>query len=653
MCLVSTRTRANAGGRGALAARMLALSLVLMVGCAQASAPRGLAQSPARFDPRAVALPLEELPAGYVLDAARTTFEERADGTLVHEAVYVREPGGPAATGPGLLKFGIGRLGSALLAAEQFVAVRQAYQQAGWSERGVPLLGDEATGFVSEAGALDSSYLFVFRFGRQLVASTVAGPNGSASLDHALGYAVRLSARLDAALAALPPDPPETVAVVPAAPPIQPSELPATESKRGAAATGESRPSARAVTVPTLVSDANVEEAPELGEGLRLGGFSGLFALDKDGTTFLSLTDRGPNGEVQIRGKKGMSFPLPSYSPRIVKLRLEGGKLRVAETVQLKLLDGFTDVITNTRDVSGLPAFDGVGEVPYDANSRDRLPFDPYGVDTEGITVDPRDGSYWLAEEYGPSIMHVSVDGTILLRLVPRGVDLGGPGQTVRGLLPGSLSKRKANRGFEGIAIAPDGSRVFAIMQSPLSNPDKKAGEASRHIRLVALDTSNADQPKLIGMYLYQAESFKDVGGKDQDDIKIGDLAALSATRMLASERDSDEGGSHKKVYVIDLAEATDITERESVSGKTVEQVSEADLRKAGIKLVGKALVVDLAKLGYRPDKLEGLAVVDANTLAVINDNDFGIDSIDDKSRVIKSNTPSRLVLIRVPEPLR
>jgi hypothetical protein len=191
------------------------------------------------------------------------------------------------------------------------------------------------------------------------------------------------------------------------------------------------------------------------------------------------------------------------------------------------------------------------------------------------------------------------------------------------------------------------------MLQSPLLYPDRKAGEASRHIRLAVLDTSDGDNPKLAGVYLYQSQKASEVGAPEQDDIKIGDIAAVTRTRILVGERDSIEGGSHKKVYLVDIAGATDVTERERVDGKTLEQASEADLKKAGIEYVKKSMVVDLAKLGFSPDKFEGMALVDATTLAVVNDNDFGISAIDSRGKVVREGLPPRLVIVRVPEPIQ
>jgi hypothetical protein len=56
-----------------------------------------------------------------------------------------------------------------------------------------------------------------------------------------------------------------------------------------------------------------------------------------------------------------------------------------------------------------------------------------------------------------------------------------------------------------------------------------------------------------------------------------------------------------------------------------VKMQSDASFARLGITPVAKRLFADLGAIGYYTvDRLEGLALIDENTLAVINDNDFG-----------------------------
>jgi hypothetical protein len=402
-----------------------------------------------------------------------------------------------------------------------------------------------------------------------------------------------------------------------------------------------------AVAAPTVVGDANLEAAPLLGESLQLGGFSGLVSLDREGTRFVAVTDRGPVSELASGDGRLMVMPLPAYTPSIVKLRLQDGQLRVAERIGLRLPAGFGNPRTGTAFVTGLPNGDA-DAAAFDRTGRHRWGNDPDGLDPSGIALDPRDGSYWISEEYGPSILHVAADGTILLRLMPSGLAADAPGENVRTILPAELARRRWGHGFAGLAVSPDGGRLVAIMESALANPDGPAGEASRIVRLVSLDLT-AGEPRLDGLFLYLTQPYEQAGAAEQAAVKVGDVVALGPNRVLVAERDSADDSGYRTVFSVDLEPATNLLGQWDSAGPSPEQLGEHELYRRGVRWAAKSPLVNLADLGWRLAALKGLALVDESTIAVVNDNNFGFAGFDGSGALQPNGVPTRLTIVHLP----
>ena len=169
--------------------------------------------------------------------------------------------------------------------------------------------------------------------------------------------------------------------------------------------------------------------------------------------------------------------------------------------------------------------------------------------------------------------------------------------------------------GFEAVAYW-DGL-LYAFIQSPIDNPDVPNDANSKtgvSIRILAFDTMRTES---VGEYLYVLEG----NGSD----KIGDAVALNENEILVIERDLAIGpGSQKKIFRINVGEATNV--HELAEDTPFESLTEQELVDIGVAPVTKTLIIDLAEAGYDfSDKPEGLALIDENTLAVLNDNDFGL----------------------------
>lgn len=361
------------------------------------------------------------------------------------------------------------------------------------------------------------------------------------------------------------------------------------------------------------------------GQDILLGGFSGLFfeGVDEAGDLkFITHPDRGPNAEPVDLDGDGMAerpFALPDFQAELVRFTYSPatGALTITERLGLTRDDGTP--ITGLPNLSGDAGMAFADEVPIDLTGN-LLEMDPFGADMEGVAV-ADDGSFWMVDEYRPAIYHFDPAGVLLARFVPEGSNDDEAGVDV-GIeaLPEVLAQRRVNRGFEAVAFA-DGI-LYAFIQSPLDNPDTANdanSKASTTARIVAFDTATG---ATVGQYLYPLDG----GALD----KIGDAVALPDGDLLVIERDSAVGpGAQKLIYRVSMADATNIHGRADLpvgANGGLERQSALGLARAGIVPVTKSLYVDLGALGYtQGDKPEGLALVDETTLAVINDNDFGL----------------------------
>ena len=86
---------------------------------------------------------------------------------------------------------------------------------------------------------------------------------------------------------------------------------------------------------------------------------------------FWLMTHRGPNGQVRIDGENRRTFPIPTFSPMILRVKTEGDTVRILETLPILGQSG--------KSVSGISNIKGYDETPYDVTGKNEFPFNPSG----------------------------------------------------------------------------------------------------------------------------------------------------------------------------------------------------------------------------------------------------------------------------------
>jgi hypothetical protein len=335
----------------------------------------------------------------------------------------------------------------------------------------------------------------------------------------------------------------------------------------------------------------------------RLGGFGSAIAYTGGGSTFIALSDRGPNAKPYDPAVDNTT----SYASRFHTFRLA---LRQTPGAALPYALDATLVSTTLLRMERGGSFTGRSDAfepgrpsSWAGNAR---------LDPEGLRVSRDRRGVFIADEYGPYLYRFDrANGKrTAAYALPDYYAVAKPGPAGRSETTANVRGRVANRGMEGLAITPDGKALVGIMQSPLI---QDGGVGGLQARLVAIDVASGARRE----YVYAL---------DNGDNMLSEILAVNQREFLVVERDGLEGAkaAFKRIYRIGLAPADDVAGREALPA-------------AGVRPVSKSLFIDLldprhglAGAGF-PARIEGLAfgpdVVmqgrKRRTLYVTSDNDY------------------------------
>jgi hypothetical protein len=390
------------------------------------------------------------------------------------------------------------------------------------------------------------------------------------------------------------------------------------------------------IVIPGDATDLSGQ--PNGANGNRLGGFFSDLYYDRSNNVYYGLSDRGPGGGT-----------IP-YDTRVQKFTLDVNP-NTGAISNFNLLQ--TILFTNPNQI-GSNNYNGYNPLNLNGNKS----ILGLSLDPEGFVVAPN-GHFYVSDEYGPSLYEFSSQGSFIrafnvpnlaantnpINLIPK--ESNGTLNYVDGR-PTITNGRQDNRGFEGVAITPDGSKLLAMLQDPLVNEGSPDGRYSRNLRIVEFDTATGNST---AQYIYQLEDLATINprvptapfapNQQGRSIGISAITAINNHEFLIIERDNRGIGidaptaadvannpvASKRIYKIDLTGATDVRNT-SLTGTNALN---------GIVPVTKSLFLNIQDELQNaippqlvPEKIEGLAIgpqLNDGTYALLvgTDNDYSV----------------------------
>jgi hypothetical protein len=303
----------------------------------------------------------------------------------------------------------------------------------------------------------------------------------------------------------------------------------------------------------------------------QLGAMGSGIAWTGDANRYVMIADRGPkDGAVPFRCRFH-TFDIPVTAGEPIKPRL----------LETTLLTGPAG-----KPYVGLASAFGQG-------AKTGLRLDP-----EGVRV-ARNGNLFVSDEYGPFVIEFDRQGKqVRLLHVPEKFQVAEEGATAENERKNNKTGRQPNRGMEGLAISPDGGKLYGIMQSVLMQDgdiDAKKGYVTGiNVRILEIDTRTQATRELV----YPMEDPK---------CGINEILAVNDHEFLVLERDNKAGveAKFKRLFRIDIAGASDVSK--------VAKLPATGLP-AGVKAVTKTPFLDLLDPAFGlagkdfPEKIEGMA---------------------------------------------
>jgi len=238
-------------------------------------------------------------------------------------------------------------------------------------------------------------------------------------------------------------------------------------------------------------------------------------------------------------------------------------------------------------------------------------------LDIESFRQDA-DGNLWFGEEFGPFLVKTDPTGKVLRSEIP----LPGVQSPNSPYLGNATPNLGSSKGYEGMAIDAAGKTLFTLLEGTVD------GDPSGSLRINAFDIETEQFTGAQWLYAL-----------DPQGTNIGDMTAVNDHQFLVIERNGTQEPRFKKIYLIDL----DVVDAAGFVEKTelvdlMNLPDPYDLNGDGSTLFTFPFVT-----------IEDVLVLDAETLLVMNDNNYPGSSRDagvpDPNEFLKIRLGQRLAI--------
>ena len=256
--------------------------------------------------------------------------------------------------------------------------------------------------------------------------------------------------------------------------------------------------------------------------------------------------------------------------------------------------------------------------IPVDPTIRSRRLLTGGDFDIESFREAP-DGTFWFGDEFGPFLLHTDRRGALLEAPIP----LPGVKSPQNPFLGGQLHNLPRSKGFEGMAITPDGKTLLPMLEGALTTDPNQQ-------RLIINEFDIRVGAYTGRQWFYSLDSATHA---------IGDLTAVTQKRFLVIERDNLEGAAaaFKKIFLVDLDQVDG-------QGFLVKHEIANLLEIRDPDNIGQHGPV----FRFPFQTIESVIPLNARTLGVLDDNNYPFSN----GRVAGQPDPNEFIVIRLDRPL-